>query len=225
MAESIRASILAVCRELVVQGLVSGTAGNVSARDGDRLWITPSGMAYAVLTADDLVAAGPDGGIVAGRRRPSVELPMHLACYAADEGVQAVVHTHPVHVMALSMLGWPLPPVLDSIAGRFGGEVPVLDYAPSGSAELAAIVGRSAPEHPAMILRQHGLVVTGKTLAEALDTTLLVERSAAAYLLARSAGEVAPLPPEVVAERRAFALTRYGQTIGEGTGRADHSGP
>lgn len=224
MTETLRASILAVCRDLVAQGLVSGTAGNVSARDGDLVWITPSGMAYATLTADDLVAAGRDGAIVAGGRRPSVELPMHLACYAADEAVRAVVHTHPVHVMALSMLGWPLPPVLDSLAGRFGGEVPVLDYAPSASAELAAIVGRSAPQHPAMILRQHGLVVTGETLAQALDTTLLVEKSAAAYLLARSAGEVVPLPPEVVAERRAFVLTRYGQTVDEGSGRGDHSG-
>lgn len=211
MADELRGAILATCRDLVTHGLVSGTAGNVSARAGDLVWITPSGMAYATLQPADLVAVGLDGRIAAGARRPSVEFPMHLACYAAHGGVRVVIHTHPVHVMALAMLGWPLPPVLDSLAGRFGGEVPVLDYAPSASAELAAIVGRAVPAHPAMILRQHGLVVTGETLSQALDTTLLVEKSAEAYLIARSVGEVAPLPAAVVAERRAFARTRYGQ--------------
>lgn len=211
VARELKAMILETCRDLVAQGLVSGTAGNVSARDGDLIWITPSGMAYGTLVAADLVAVGADGKVAAGGRRPSVELPMHLACYRADAGIQAVVHTHPVHVMALAMLGWPLPPVLDSLAGRFGGEVPVLPYAPSASAELAAIVGRRAAAHPAMILRQHGLVVTGATLSEALDTTLLVEKSAAAYLLARSVGDVAPLAPEIVAERYRFVRTRYGQ--------------
>lgn len=198
-------------RTLTRTALVSGTSGNLSCRTERGVWITPSGLPYDELTALDLVLTDIEGHPIEGLRDASVELPMHLAAYRARDDIRAVVHTHPVHVTALAMLGWELPPVLDSLAGVLGGPVPVLDYAPSGSMELAAQVGAAMGVHPALILKNHGLVVGHATLRGALDMTHLIERSAHAYLLARQAGTPEVLPSEVVAERRSFVLGRYGQ--------------
>jgi|GEM_PF-79449 len=207
--------LLAAGRELVRMGLVQGTSGNLSVRTRRGVWITPSGMDYDALVATDLVLVDLEGRIIEGHRDPSVELPMHVEIYRQAEAVRAVVHSHPVHVTALAMLGWDLPPVLDSLAGAFGGPVPALDYAPSGSPDLARFVSDACRDHPALILKNHGLIATGTGLHEALRSTQLVERSAEAFLLARAVGEVRALPDEIVRERRRFVLSSYGQRSGD----------
>lgn len=209
-----RERILEAARKMAALGLVSGASGNVSVRAPGGFWITPSGLEYDVCLPDDVVRIAADGSRLEGRRAPSVETPMHLAAYRASPEIGAVVHSHPVHVTALAMLGWDLPPVLDSLAGQFGGPVPILPYQPSASAALAAQVEAAIARHPALILQNHGLVVGAAGLDQALSLTVLVERSAEAYLLARSAGEVRVLPDETVRERHIFVRTRYGQREG-----------
>ncbi len=89
-----RAAIVATCRELAAAGLVVGTAGNVSVRQGDLVAVTPSGLRYAALTPELVGVHRLDGTAVEAPLAPTSELPLHLAIYAARPAAGAVVHTH-----------------------------------------------------------------------------------------------------------------------------------
>ncbi|MDJ0345514.1 class II aldolase/adducin family protein, partial [Streptomyces sp. PH10-H1] len=102
--------LVATARRSVADGLVVGTSGNVSVRVGDLVLVTPTGVPYDRLGPVDAVAVGLDGVQVAGRLRPTSELPLHLAVYRGT-GARAVVHTHAVHATAVSTLVDELPAV------------------------------------------------------------------------------------------------------------------
>ena len=105
---SLRAEIVAAAQEMLRLGLVAGTSGNVSAREGELAHITPSGMPYPEIDEADLVTLSAAGEVVEGRREPSSERRVHLAVYDARPEVAAIVHTHSVHATAWSYLDEPL---------------------------------------------------------------------------------------------------------------------
>ena len=101
LLEQLRNDVVLLCQELAASGLVVGTSGNVSARDGDLMVVSPSGVDYAELTADLVGVYGLDGTPVEAVLRPTSEMPLHLGVYAAT-GAAAIVHTHSVAATALS---------------------------------------------------------------------------------------------------------------------------
>jgi len=146
MAEE-RAEIVEYCLRMDAAGLTVGTSGNVSVRWGDLVAITPTGVDYATLTAEQVSVVDSTGRPVAPGPRPSSELPMHLAVYR-ETAAGAVVHTHPPVGTALSTVVDELPGI-HYLVMRLGGPVRVAPYAPYGSPELAeagarAMAGRSA---------------------------------------------------------------------------------
>jgi L-fuculose-phosphate aldolase len=147
-------------------GLVTGTSGNVSARDGERLLITPSALPYAEMTEDDLVALDRDGAVVAGERAPSSEWRVHVAVYAARPDAAALVHTHSEHATAWSARGEPL------------GDVLTAPYAPSGSDEIAGLAVEALADRDAVLLGDHGVLAIGPTPAAALEVCVAVEEAA-----------------------------------------------
>jgi L-fuculose-phosphate aldolase len=186
----LRADVVAAAREMLALDLVVGSVGNVSARCGSGLMITPTRMDYADMSPGDVVMVGPDGAVVEGARRPSREWPMHAAIYAARPDVSAVVHTHSVHATAWSFLGEPLEATLEE-AGYYGiGPMTASGPAPAGSPELAgaavAALGRSA----AALLGAHGAVVVGSAPREAVVRAAVVERQAHVAWLLRGAHEL-----------------------------------
>ncbi|MBE7198951.1 MAG: class II aldolase/adducin family protein, partial [Parafilimonas terrae] len=112
---SARDGVVAAARELDAQGLNRGTSGNVSARFGDGLLITPSGVPTAALSAEDIVPMGLDGSHPPGMK-PSSEWRFHRDILAARREVGAVVHAHPVHCTAFAMCGREIPAVHYMIA-------------------------------------------------------------------------------------------------------------
>jgi L-fuculose-phosphate aldolase len=147
-------------------GLVTGTAGNVSARDGERLLITPSALPYEEMTEDDLVALDRDGAVVAGRREPSSEWRVHVAVYSARPDAGALVHTHSQHATAWSARGEPL------------GATVTTRYAASGSDEIAALAVEALGDREAVLLGSHGVLALGATPAAALEVCVAVEEAA-----------------------------------------------
>jgi len=137
--------------------LVRGTEGNASARAGELVAISPTGLPYESLRPEDVCLVTASGERVDGPQ-PSVELPMHLAVLAARPDVGAVVHTHSPRATAR-------PPV------------PVAD-APSGSAELGAAVVAAAAGGDAVVIRGHGPVCFGPDLAAALARAVALEEQA-----------------------------------------------
>jgi L-fuculose-phosphate aldolase len=167
-------------------GLVAGTSGNVSARDGERIEITPSGLSYEEMTEADLVTLAPDGSVIAGDREPSSERRVHLAIYAARPDARAIVHTHSVHATAWSFLGEPLDTGTEELEHATGGALRTAPYAPTGSDAIAACCVEALDGRRAALLGRHGVVALGATPAAALAICQAVERQAQiAWLLRR----------------------------------------
>jgi L-fuculose-phosphate aldolase len=193
-----RSAVCRTARAMWREGLVRLSEGNVSARCRDgRVAVTPSGLAYAELTPADVVVVDAAGHVVAGARRPTSELAMHLALLAALPTAGAVVHTHSPHAVAFAVCGRPIPAVC-SEALLVGPEVPVAPFAPPGTPELAAAAVAALRDGArAALLQNHGVVAVGPDLASALATALYVERTAEACILATAVGRPLPLPPEL----------------------------
>jgi L-fuculose-phosphate aldolase len=166
VSRALREAVVAAGREMLRLGLVSGTQGNVSARDGESILITPAAMPYEDMSAEDVVAIDSAGAPVDGRGVPSSEWRVHAAIYAARPDIGAIVHTHSERATAWSELGEPL------------GTVRTSRFAPTGTDAIAAAAVDALGDRAALLLGSHGVVAVGATTDEALATCVAVEREA-----------------------------------------------
>ncbi|MDR1648522.1 MAG: class II aldolase/adducin family protein [Zoogloeaceae bacterium] len=208
-----RAELIATAQAMSTLGLNPGTAGNLSCRlsDGEQegFLITPTGTDYAHLKPGDIPWVGLDGR-VSGKKSPSSEWRLHRDLYAVQPEAGAVLHAHSPFAVSLACLRLEIPPFHYMIA-RFGGDsVRCGAYALFGSqalsdAALSALEGRSA-----CLLANHGMVVYGSDLKQALDRGMELESLCEHYWRASLLG--APIllnPEEMAAVRERFA--GYGQ--------------
>ncbi len=164
------------------QGLSPGRSGNVSARFGDAILITPSGMAYDALAPGDIVRVGLDGGVAAGQRSPSSETGFHLAAYRARPDVGAIVHTHSLHATVLACARRPIPAFHYMVAVAGGDDIPLVPYATFGTEELARHVAVGLAHRNACLMANHGQIAVGATCSEALALANEVEVLAEQYV-------------------------------------------
>jgi ribulose-5-phosphate 4-epimerase/fuculose-1-phosphate aldolase len=181
----VRAAVVAAARGMLRAGLVAGSSGNVSAREGDAIVITPARLGYEAMSEDDLVAMGLGGEPADGQGEPSSERRVHLAIYAARPDARAIVHTHSVHATAWSFLGEPLDTGTEELEAAAGGPVLTGAFAPTGTEELATATAEALGDRRAVLMARHGVVAIGATPAEALVTCVVVERQAQLALLLR----------------------------------------
>jgi L-fuculose-phosphate aldolase len=197
-----RRAVLAHALRLQLDRLTTSTSGNLSARRGDLIAITPSGTDYAALTPETIGVHRVDGTPVDAPLAPSTEAPFHLAIYASTPA-RAVVHTHPLHATVLSTLLDELPPI-HYLMALFGGPPRVAPYATFGSQQLAEGVVEALGDRSAVLLANHGAITTGTTLKQAYTNALYLEWMCELVVKARLLGEPRLLSPEelaVVAER------------------------
>jgi len=190
--------------------LTPGTTGNLSVREGNHFAITPTGMPYEDVSVGDVPVLTLDGEQVSGDAGPSSETPMHSGIYR-ERDVGAIAHTHSPWATTLAVLGIELPPVHYMIA-LAGTRVPVADYATYGTAELAAntVETMAAADTSACLLASHGVVATGDTAGDAIETALAVESVARVYCQARMLGEPEPMSDDEI-ETVAAKFDDYGQ--------------
>jgi L-fuculose-phosphate aldolase len=203
-----REAIVTTCQELSRAGLVVGTAGNVSVREGDLVAVTPTGLPYTRLTPELVGVHRLDGAAVEAPLAPTSELPLHLAIYTARPEVGAVVHTHSPAATALSALVDEVPAVHYYVA-MFGGPVAVVGYATYGTEELARSVVHALRDRTACLMSNHGAVAVAADLAAAHDKSVYLEWLCDVYLRASSAGTPRLLSPAQIAAVAA-KLTGYG---------------
>lgn len=190
------------------------TWGNISYRDpaSGKIYVTPSGMDYCSCTPDDIVVYSLDGGHLEGKRKPTMELELHLSVLRARPEINAVLHTHPIYSMVFACLGWEIPPVMDESAETLGGTVNVAQYALPGSDELAANCVRAlGKDGYACLLQSHGAVCLGETMEDAFRTANVLEISAQVYHMAKQLGEPKPISAENIASMRDHFKNKYGQ--------------
>lgn len=209
---TLREELVERARAMLAGGLTTGTSGNLSVRsDDDLILVTPSGVEYAAMAPESIVALRLDGSPVRPGLIPSVDTPVHLAVYRRRPDVRAFVHTHSPHAVAFAIVGIPIPPLQIEAAGFLGGEVRVMDYVPPASPEHAELVPDALRDDLAILLPNHGVYAVGGSLATAYSVAQTVEDSARVAWLATMLGTPRPVPDSEIARLHEFVHHRYGQ--------------
>lgn len=207
-----RERVAAVSRELAARGLVLGTAGNVSARDGDRVAITPTGAVLSELQAADVAVVDLDGAQLEGPLEPTSEIELHLKVLRRYE-TAGVVHTHSPMATALSCVLDEVPCVHYAMLA-LGGAVPVAPYTTFGTPALADSVVAALEGHTAALMANHGAVTHAATVEDALELSLLLEWACGVYWHAAQVGE-----PRALGEDERAAVVKAVTDSGYGTTR------
>ena len=206
----LRRDLVEVCRRLHERRLIGAGEGNVSCRLGpDRLLVTPSGASKGHLRPAELAIVDLQGRKIRGRGRPSTELLMHLAAYAARPDVGAVVHAHPLTAVAFTVAGVAPPNDLLPEAVLVLGRIAVSPFATPGTDEVPRSLSPFWKGHDVVLLERHGALVLGRDLFQALDRMETLERVCEVAARARALGSCEPLPAraveKVIAAGRALA--------------------
>lgn len=181
-----RERVADAARRLAADGLVLGTAGNVSERSGELVAVTPTGAVLEQVTADDVVVVDLDGALVDGDLAPTSELGLHLGAYRRYEA-GAVVHAHSPFGTALACVLDELP-VIHYQMLALGGAVRVAPYATFGSPELAELTLDALADRTAALMSNHGTIALGSDATAALETARLLEWACTMYWRAASLG-------------------------------------
>jgi L-fuculose-phosphate aldolase len=206
MLESERKQVAAAARRLATERLVLGTAGNVSARTGDLVAITPTGAVLGEVEPADVVVVGLHGEPVEGELAPTSELALHLGAYRRY-GAGAVVHTHSPVATALSCVLDELPVVHYQMV-TLGGSVRVAPYATFGTEELAELTLDALDGRQAALMSNHGAVTVGDSLTAALENSLLLEWASEVYWRASCLGTPRLLNEQQMEDYRATVAAR-----------------
>lgn len=191
--------VLATAKRMLADGLVEGTAGNISARlDDGTVCLTPSSVEYDTMTLDDLVIVDLAGNVLQGERGPTSEKDLHLSVLRAYPEIGAVIHTHAVYATMFALAHEPIPAVIEEVVVYLGGDIPCCDYKRTGSKELGDEVASKLGDRGAALVANHGLVTCATTLAKALHNAALAERTAQIVWGTRAmGGTIHPLPEKV----------------------------
>ena len=211
--EQLQREIIKIGNDLIKKGLTSGTGGNISGRlpGEDWFYISPSGIPYADIKAEDLVKISLNGEIIGGKRKPSIEYNMHLKIFQQRDDVYAVVHTHSFYAKAVAAVRRDIPPILDIIAIKFGGPIEVTEYARPGSLKLAENTSQKLQHKNGVLVANHGAIGVGQDFEQAMEYCDLIEESAKLVLFAKMLGNPVPLTREEIEDNLDFFCNNYGQ--------------
>jgi L-fuculose-phosphate aldolase len=190
--------------------LVTGSQGNVSLRfwNSDNIQsvaITPSGITYDILKPEDIVILDISGGINQGSIKPSIESSLHLEIYKKRDDINAVIHTHSMFASVLSINGRKIPPILHDQIFYLGKEIEVSKPALPGSKELDRKVVSALGSNYAVIIANHGALVVGRSMKQALFNAQLLENVAQMYIYANLTGNINILPDSVCRDLKKMA--------------------
>ncbi|MFX0058620.1 MAG: NAD(P)-dependent oxidoreductase [Candidatus Heimdallarchaeota archaeon] len=210
--------IVNFCKQLLNDGHVIGSAGNVSVRvkkNGEEfVLITPSNIKYIDMVPGDIILIDFEGKVIEGDKNPSVEKHLHLGIYKAREDVNAIIHSHGIFSTILSTLNLTLPPVMEELVPYLGGEIECADYGEAGSEELANNVINSLGEKNALILANHGNICCGSHLEGSYTVLQYLERGAKIYYLAKLLKDPNLLPEDTVDfEKEIFEIFKESKRI------------
>jgi len=207
---SVREAVAQTCRTLFAFGHDSGLSGQITAR-AERpgtYWTQRLGLGFDEVAADNLLLIDEDLHVVEGDGMPNPANRFHSWLYRARPDVQCIVHSHPPMSSALAMLEIPLELAHMDTCVLYG-QVAFLKKWPGipvGNEE-GEIISKALGDKKAILLAHHGLLVAGSSVEEACVLGVMFERAARLQLLARAAGEIQPVPPELGAEAQKWIST------------------
>lgn len=204
-----RQRVAAAARRLAADGLVVGTAGNVSERADDLIAITPTGAALEDLTTEQVTIVDLAGTHVDGELAATSELELHLGVYERY-GAGGVVHTHAPMATALSCVLDELPCIHYQLL-LLGGPVRVAPYRTFGTPELAEVTVAALDGRMAALMANHGAIAWGADVDAAVDRSLLLEWGCTVYWRASAVGSPRALDEQ---ERQAVVTAAVERNYG-----------
>lgn len=198
----LRETMCRIARSMFERGLTSGSSGNLSARIEDGYLMTPTNSCLGFLDPATLSKLDATGHHVSGDK-PTKEIPLHRAYYEARPLARGIVHLHSTYATALSCRSDidqqnVLPAITPYVLMRVG-EVPLLPYTDPGSADICPFILASGTNHAAVLLANHGPVVTGTTLENAAYAAEELEEAAKLFFILE--GHKWRILPDDVAKR------------------------
>ena len=187
-SDKLRDEIIATVCQFNRSGLSFGRSGNVSTRTTQGFLITPSGVVYDDLNAEDLNEMDMAGNIISGSLNPSSEWHMHKAIYQSREDVNAIVHVHSPYATGIACTRNPIPAFHYMITILGGDSIPCAEYATFGTEELAQNVLLALEDRMACLLANHGQIALGEDLATAFRYAGEVENLAQQYCISLQTG-------------------------------------
>lgn len=172
-------------------GLFAGTSGNLSIfmREKNLMLITPSGVRYENMTADDIVAVDMNGNVLDGHYKPSSEWRMHAVVYESFDGINGIVHTHSPYATAFAVAHKAIPPTLIEMHFFLGGAVECAKYATPGTEEVGLNALPVLKGKGGCLMENHGVLAVGKDIDEAYLRAEYIEDAAKIYTFASQIGE------------------------------------
>jgi len=201
-----RDEVAALHGELVRNGLVTWTGGNVSGRvpGADVFVIKPSGVSYAELSPENMIVCDLDGVVIPGtpgsEREPSSDTAAHAYVYRHMANVGGVVHTHSPYATAWAARGEEIPCVITAMADEFGGPIPVGPFAIIGDDSIGRGIVETLSGHRsrAVLMQNHGPFTIGSTARDAVKAAVMVEDVARTVHLARAGGALISIPQDAI---------------------------
>lgn len=181
--------------KLVDSGLVVGAGGNMSMRDGDDMYISPSGFDLKETTDSDWVKVNIATGEILSKLKPSSEVLMHLECFRRNKNINAVLHAHPTYSIAVSSTGQDIPPMFPDFPAMVK-KIAYIDYVIPTTHVIADAVAEAVTDSQSIVLRNHGVLTVGATMKEAFFYMQLTEEAAKVYTVSRMIGT-----PRILTER------------------------
>jgi L-fuculose-phosphate aldolase len=211
-----RERVAGAARRLAADGLVTGTAGNVSVRAEELVAVTPTGARLEDVTPEQVAVVDLDGEQVGGDLAPTSELGLHLGIYRRlDAG--AVVHSHARFATALACVLDELPVVHYQMLA-LGGPIRVAPYATFGTADLAELTLKALEDRSAALMANHGAIAYGPDLDTAMEQALLLEWACELYWRASALGTPRALDSSEqlafveTVSRRGYGITRRSES-------------
>lgn len=195
-------------KKLVTSGLVVGAGGNLSMRNGDYMYISPSGFDLQEIEDDEWVKVNIRTGEVLGDLKPSSEIQMHLQCFRKREDIQAVLHAHPSYSVGVSSTGIEIPNMFPDFTAMIHN-IKYLDYMIPTTNVLADAVADVIQETDVVVMRNHGVLTVGKSMKEAYFFMQLTEEAAKVYTISNSVGEPRILTEDECLELKNLSSEQY----------------
>ncbi len=212
MYEEKKQAVLDAAKTLDRYGLIALSGGNVSWRVSENeVLVTPSGMIYDDMVADDVLVVDMQGNIVEGTRKASVDTAALLYIFDKMPHVKSVIHTHQPYATGLGLVMDEIPCNLSTMANATEGPVAVASYGDPGSLSMGVQAVEAIGDRLAVVLKHHGVIAVGRDLRQALFSCVYLEEAAKTVAVAMATGrEMATMTQEQIDEAVAV-FHRYGQ--------------
>jgi L-fuculose-phosphate aldolase len=206
----IKEEICEIGRRIWLKGFCAGNEGNHSYRIGEnRVLCTPTNISKGQLKVDDICTIDMEGNQLAGKRKRTSEIMLHLAIYKARPDVKAVIHSHPPHATAFAIANIDLPTCIHPEAEVFLGAVKTAKYVTPGDKRLGESIMPYVKDSNTVLLQNHGTVSFAEGLEEAYYKLEIVDAYARILILAKQVGGIRTMAPDEMKELLELK-TRFG---------------